>query len=401
VTKQQETSSRTISKLNSVEFELSDIEKNDLWIQHNKILRDLESPTNIYTRHTSDLIISLRDTSERLILSGAIPEASNRKDTASYVWRKLQENNIPYSQQGFYKLFNSEQKRDWQSSNINNVKVNHKHDFLDIGIVKDIGQVARCGASCIPRCSALLIDGKLFEQQELEEKELTLKREHVKSNFEEENEDFIVAYEGVINRLKAMVGVWRITDSTLTVPEKKKLSAELFYMKKAGEFLDMAYDRKNLISPYMQHLLSAAYAESTQKHAGGVYLMNRIDLAQRRHGEAVKNFKKAGEFAKMLSSKQTTKAMKGKIRMLNDRYEPQNKNEAMDDGFSGQQCITCKYFRVGYDNVTNLSWKDGDPIYEKYDTKLICFHCGVTQVRKHVKLPNQVPLVVMEYSKVT
>ena len=52
-------------------------------------------------------------------------------------------------------------------------------------------------------------------------------------------------------------------------------------MKKMGEFLDMCYDRKNLIAPFTQHLLAFAYGEATQKNAGGAYIMYRMDLAQR------------------------------------------------------------------------------------------------------------------------
>ena len=392
----EKSKSGTILKLSSAEFSKKELE--DLWDKHNQTLQELDSPTEKYTRFTSDLIRSLRDTSEQLILAGAIPDATTRKDTAAYVWKKLKERNIPYSYQAFYKLFDPEQIRDWQTDEGSQTKPSdHKHEFQSIGKISGMGEVSRCGAACDPKCQALLIDGRLFEQQELEEKEPELKPEKQKSNFEQENEDYIAAYENVISKLKAVVNVWRTTKSNLTKAEMNELRASLYSMKKAGEFVDMCYDRKNLIAPFTQHLLSFAYGEATQKNAGGAYIMYRMDLGQRKHGEAVKDFTKAAEFAKLLSGKQTAKAMKGKIRILNERYEPQNEKQAMDTGFSGQQCIDCHYWRVGYDQVRNIDWKEGDPIHEKSDTLLICFHCMRTQKRKHFVLPKQVPQVTIDY----
>ena len=406
--------SGTILKLTSGKFSKEDLE--ELWNKHNKTLQELEVPTEKYTRFTSDLIKSLRDTSEQLILAGAIPEAPTQKDIAKYVWKKLKERNIPYPQPAFYKLFNPDQKRDWESDEDSHTKPSdHKHEFQKEGHIEGMGEVSRCATPCEPKCFAMLIDGRLFEQQELEEKEPELKTQKPKNNFEIENEDFITAYEDAIARLKAVLLVWRTTNSNLTDKEKKELKSDLYAMKKAGEFLDMAYDRKNLIAPYTQHLLSLAYGEATQKHAGGAFLMYRIDLAKRKHGESVKFFKKAYEFAKLLSGKQTAKAMKGKIRILNPRYEPQNEKKSMDAGFSGQQCIDCKYRRVGYDQVLNINWKEGkpgwkegddpkdkpDPVHEKYDSMLVCFHCGEVQKRKHFTLPKQVPQVTIDYEEHT
>ena len=414
----KKTENGTITKVLTQDFTKRDLE--ELWNRHDATLKELEGPVESYSRNLSDLIRSLRDISENLILAGAIPEATTRNDTASYVKKKLKENNIPFNNGNFYTYFEPEQKRPWQlgEDTEGTKSSDHKHEFQKIGKISGMGEVSRCGADCIPACQALLIEGRLFEQQELEEieeKDPEPKTQKPKNNFEIENEDFIAAYEDAIARLKAVLLVWRTTDSNLTDKEKKELKSDLYAMKKAGEFLDMAYDRKNLIAPYTQHLLSLAYGEATQKHAGGAFLMYRIDLAKRKHGESVKFFKKAYEFAKLLSGKQTAKAMKGKIRILNPRYEPRTEKQAMDAGFSGQQCIDCKYRRVGYDQVLNINWKEGkpgwkegddpkdkpDPVHEKYDSMLVCFHCGEVQKREHFTLPKQVPLVTIDYEEHT
>lgn len=400
----------TITKV--ITDNLSEEELEELWKKHNKTLQELEKPTENYTRYTSDLIISLRDTVEKLILAGAIPEAPTKKDTATYVWKKLQERNIPYAKNNFYRYFNETQKRDWQGKNEDEgTKQTHKHDFQSIGQIKGMGEVARCGAPCIPACQAMMINGRLFEQQDLEEKEPELKKPKPKSNFEEQNEDFITSFKDVVSRLKAVNNVMKITDMNLNDEEKKELKGDLLSMRKAGEFLDMAFDRKNLIAPFTQHRLAMSYAKGTQNYASGIYLMYRIDLAQRNHGEAVKDFKDKAQFAKLLSSKQTTKAMRGRIRNLNPRYEPQNELQAKDAGFSGQQCINCKGFRVDDDKILNVNWKKGklgwkegddpkdkpDPIHEKFDTKLVCFHCGKVQKRIHFTLPKQEPKVTTDF----
>ena len=404
--------SGTILKVPSGDLTKEELEF--LWDQHNEALKTFEEPKEKYTKFLSDLIKRVRDTSLRLIQAGAI-EGLIEKDTAHYVKTKLKERGVPLNNH-FYEYFKPEQKRDWQSDDDEEVKPsNHKHEFQKEGHIEGMGEVSRCATPCEPKCFAMLIDGRLFEQQELQEKEPELKAEKPKNNFEIENEDFIAAYEDAIIRLKAVLLVWRTTDSNLTDKEKKKLKSDLYAMKKAGEFLDMCYDRKNLIAPYTQHLLSLAYGEATQKHAGGAFLMYRIDLAKRKHGESVKFFKKAYEFAKLLSGKQTAKAMKGKIRILNPRYEPRTEKQAMDAGFSGQQCIDCKYRRVGYDQVLNINWKEGkpgwkegddpkdkpDPVHEKYDSMLVCFHCGEVQKRKHFTLPKQVPLITIDYENST
>ena len=406
--------SGTILKLTSGKFSKEDLE--ELWNKHNKTLQELEVPTEKYTRFTSDLIKSLRDISEQLILAGAIPEAPTQKDIAKYVWKKLKERNIPYPQPAFYKLFNPDQKRDWESDEDSHTKPSdHKHEFQKIGKISGMGEVSRCGAACIPACQALLIEGRLFEQQELEEKEPELKKQKEKTKFEEKNDFIIAAFENAADKLKAVANVWKFTDAQLTDDETKLIRKDIFLMEKAGDTVDMAYDRKNVIHPSIMHLLAAAYTEATQNVASGIFIMSKIDLLARKHGQGVKTFTEVGEFAKLLTSKQTSKAMKGKVKELHERYEPQTEEEAMDQGFSGQQCTNCKNFRVGFDNVQSPNynegkkdWKQGDPIKDKpdpihmkYDTELVCYHCFAIQKRKVINLPKQTPGVVMDWQETT
>lgn len=385
--------SGTILKVPTRDFEkLNEEDLKFLWEQHNDALKTFEEPQERYTKFLSELINRVRDTSLRLIQAGAI-EGITEKDTAHYVRKELKARGVPLNNH-FYEYFKPEQKRVWQTDeDTEKLKNSHKHEFLLIKIDEDLGEIKRCGAPC----NALMIEGKVFQviQEEAVEPELIIRKP--KTSFEEENQELIEGYEDVIVTLKAVVGLWRITESQLTLKEKRILTSELKRLKLATEFVNMAYDRKNLIAPYVLHLLSLAYAEATQKHAGGLFLMKRIDLAKRKHGEAVKTFKKIGQFAKLLSGKQTTKAMKGKIKTLHERYEPQNEKAAQDTGFSGQQCTDCKYFRVGYDQILNPHWKEGDPVHEKYDTLLICFHCFATQKRVHYVLPKQHPDVVIDY----
>ena len=415
--------SGTILKVVSPHFTKEELE--ELRSRFNTILNDIEKPNGIYTRHTSDFIKSLRDIAENLILAGAIPEAPNQKDTARYVWKKLKERNIPYDKSTFYTYFSPEQKRDWQTNDDSQTKPSdHKHEFQKEGFIEGMGEVSRCATPCNPKCFAMLIDGRLFEQQELEEKEPELKKQKKKTNYEIENDFIIEPIQKVISRFQAILSVWRTTSSNLTKEERKELKESFFHMEKAGEFLDMCYDRKNMIHSLIQHLLVLAYGEGTQKVAGGIFIKYRIDLAKRNVDEGIdqltriqklKKYFKSDHFAKFLSEKQTVKAMRGLIRKLNPRYEPQNEKQAMDTFFSGQQCINCKYWRVGDDQVLNPNWKEGkpgwkegddpkdkpDPVHEKYDTMLVCFHCGETQKRKHFILPKQNPQVMIDYSTVT
>ena len=112
----EKSKSGTILKVGSPHFSKEELE--ELWSRLNTTLNEIEKPNGIYTRHTSDLIKSLRDITENLILAGAIPEAPTQKDTARYVWQKLEERNIPYDKSTFYTYFSPEQKRDWQTGDL-------------------------------------------------------------------------------------------------------------------------------------------------------------------------------------------------------------------------------------------------------------------------------------------
>ena len=170
-------------------------------------------------------------------------------------------------------------------------------------------------------------------------------------------------------------------------------------MKTTGELLRYAINEKQLIDPFTMHLLAMAYTETTQNNAGGLYIMKKMDLAKRRHAESLLQFKKIDEFAKLVSEKQTKKAMEGKIKEIHQRYEPKDKDQAMDQGFSGQQCENCKSFRVGYDRVPNPDYdKEKDPLYKKHDTRLMCYGCLMLVQKKTENLPKQSPLIEIEWT---
>ena len=386
----------TISKLTDGKFELSKDELEMLWEQHNKTLNELQVPSERFTRYTSDLIKKLRDVSEQLILSGAIPNLT-RKDTAAYVWKQLKSNNIAYPQSHFYKYFDSEQKRDWQTTEEKPTPTIHEHSFLLIENHPTMGEIKRCDAPCDPPCRAMMIDGRLFEEQMQEESEPELKPSKEKTTYEEKHQLIIDELESSALRLKAMANVWKNQDSNLTESEMRTIHEELFYVRKAGEFLDMAYDKKNLIHPFIQHLMALAYAETTQNHAGGKFLMYRIDLATRRHAEAVKFFKDEGQFAKLLTEKQSSKAMAAKIRKLHPRYQPPTELKSQNAGFSGQKCSNCGKRRVGDDREQDPDWKKGDPANTKYRTVLRCFDCWQTQRQKFYKLPKENPKIQVQW----
>jgi len=130
----QKLQSGTISKVISDNFQ--ELTKNDLeglWQIHNDTIKELEGPqTERYTGYTSDLIVRLRDVSEKLILAKAISGFESRKDTASYVWQQMKSRNIPYAKANFYKYFSEEQKRDYQvSAFLEKIpEKSHRHDFL-------------------------------------------------------------------------------------------------------------------------------------------------------------------------------------------------------------------------------------------------------------------------------
>lgn len=392
--------SGTISKVTSGNFQtkLSKKDLEELRSAIYKLADEIKEPSERYTRHTSELIKSMRDKAETLILNGGEPGLT-QKDTASYVWKILKERNIAYPKPHFYKYFSAEQKRDWQSQDfLEKENPDHKHIFEHIGHLQGIGNVEKCGGYGANTCPMLRINGRLHQALPDEPPEPELKPTKQNPQLDEKFLPLIQAFQESGDNLHDFAGVLKQNAQYLTDDNLAKLKCEIFLMKQAGEFCKMAMDKKHLIHPFTQHLLATAYAEETQKYAGGLFIMYRLDLATRKHGDGVKGFKTKAEFSKLLSTKQTGKAMAGKVRELNERYEPHNEWEAMDMGFSGQQCSDCGRWRVGYDTIPNPNWKEGDPAHEKSNVHLVCFACGETYTdkRKHFPLPKTKPVVCVD-----
>jgi len=392
-TTKQKLQTGTISKVITDNFTAKELE--ELWEQHNQALEELDGPeTQNYTRHTSDLIKKLRDVSEKLILAGAIPDVTDRADTASYVWKKLKDNNIPYAKSNFYRYFSPEQKRDWQTEEYLKGEKGgtQKHDHSWQTITQTpMGTLRKCSGTFDSTCSAIMVDGKIYEHTPEEKPEPKPPKPAVP--FNEKITPVLQSLEKVADNLIIFARALKNHSLLLNDSEIKKLKGDIFLMKKSGEFLTKtALNKKQIIDPFTMHLLAFAYGEGTQNVAAGIFLLNRLDLAQRRHADGIKKFEKISEFAQLISEKQTKKAMEGKITEINERYEPITEKEAYDQGFSGQKCENCHSMRVGYDRVPNNNYdKTKDPLWMKNETKLICFHCYHLPEKKIFNLPKQQP----------
>lgn len=383
----------TISKAPSRSFSKKDLEQ--VWQKHNLILKELEQPALRYTRHVSDLIKDLRDVSEQLITAGAIPNLT-KKDTASYVWKQLSDRNIPYHKGHFYDYFLEEQKHSWQTSESLSKKqnTNHEHIFDLVGNFDGLGEVKRCGGSGDFICGVMMIDGKIFEAipQDLPEPEL--KPTKPKANFEEINEPRITAYREAGKALLSAAEFYEHNCPMNELSKKNQLieKDELHLVRAATKFLNNAFDNKTKVPEDTQHLLVEAYAEATQSHAGGVYIMKHKDYGAKRYGLSVKILKKLDQLSRLLSGKQTGKIMSGKTPNLHPRYEPKNEKQAKDRQYYGIKCAECGCWRVDYDRVANPNYnEETDPVHEKHLTKLICFRCGKVQEEKTFPLPLAIP----------
>jgi hypothetical protein len=390
----------TISKVLNENFSKEDLEI--LWKKHDELLQNFDNdPTSEkYTRTVSELIKNLRDVDETLIEAGAIP-GHEKKDVASYVWKELKDRNINYSKGSFYRYFSSEQKRDWQTEEFFNKKINtkHEHDWLVIGET-DLGLMKKCRGSSDSLCGAIMIDGKIYEYIPEEPQEPDdPKNKKKQPPINEKCWPIIESFQNAANNLYDFAGLLKKNTHLLTEEEIKKTREAIFQMNKAGEFLTKsAMNKKQLIDPYTMHLLEIAYGNATQNVAGGLFIMYRLDLAERRHSEGIKTFKDMGEFAKLISEKQTKKAMEGKIKEINPRYEPVSEKDAQDRGFTGQRCEKCSCLRVGFERIKNSDYdEEKDPVYMKYKTSLFCFGCYHIPEKKIFKLPKQMSSISTEW----
>lgn len=155
--------SGTISKVSSANFKISEKELEELRNDIYKIADELKTPSERYTRHTSELIKLMRDKAEVLIENGG-ELGLTRKDVASYVWQILKKKNIAYSKPAFYQYFSPEQKREWQSQDyLEKENPDHKHIFEHMGHVDGIGDVEKCGGYGAHTCPMLRINGRLHQ----------------------------------------------------------------------------------------------------------------------------------------------------------------------------------------------------------------------------------------------
>ena len=382
-----------------VSYHFTKEELEGLWKSHNATLKELEQPAGTYSRNLSDLIRLFRDISENLILSGAIADITEQCDVASYVKKKLKERNIPLDNSNFYKYFSPEQKREWQTEEPKKYNSSHIHDWLDIGNTPQ-GLMKKCHGSSDSLCGAIMIDGKVYQYmpEDVADPEIPKKK-----NIPQINEKILPAVEAFQkggDNLHYFAGKLKSHSHLLTDEQIKGFELSIFLMNKAGDFLmKTALDKKEIIDPNTLHLLALAYGEATQKVAAGIFVMNKLDLIGRRNSQGVRLFKQMGEFSKLISEKQTKKAMEGKIKSIHERYQPTSEKDAMDCGFSGQQCENCEHMRIGYRTHENKNYnKNVDPVHMKSTLILQCYDCNHIPKRKIYKLPKEAPLVSVEWN---
>ena len=392
----QKLQSGTIFKDVSYVFSPADLEF--LWESHNDVLKKFEQPKEKYTRHLSDLIRQLRDISSKLIQAGAIPNFE-LADTAIYVRKQLKERGVPLDT-NFNKYFLPELKREWQTDEPKKYNSKHTHDWLDICDTQ-LGIMKKCRGSSDSLCGAIMIDGKVYEYtpEDIPDPDTPTKKKKIplinpKIMFAVES------FQRAGNNMYDFAGRLKSHSHLLTDDEIKVMDESVFLMNKAGDFLKKtALNKKQIIDPYTMHLLERAYCQETQNVAGGLFIKYRLDLAERKHSKGVKFFKQIGEFAKLISEKQTKKSMEAKIKEINERYQPTSEDDAMDCGFSGQQCENCENRRIGYRSFPNTNYvKDRDPIHMKSTLILQCYDCDHIPKRKIYKLPKETPLVQVQWT---
>jgi len=259
----------------------------------------------------------------------------------------------------------------------------------------------RCRGSSDSLCGAIMIDGKIYEYLPEDSPDPEIRPKKKIPLFNEKCIPIIEAFQQAGNNLYDFAGILKKNFHHLTDEQIKETKQDLFLMKKAGEFLmKTALNKKQIIDPYTMHLLELAYGEATQNVAGGLFIMYRIDLAERKNHKGYETFKQMGDFAVLLSEKQTKKAMEAKIKEIHERYQPTNEKDAMDCGFSGQTCEQCGWMRVGYQRILNKNYDENkDPIHMKFNDILTCFDCGHIPERKFYKLPKENPIVTIDYHK--
>ena len=387
----------TISKVPCGDFTKTDIEF--LWDEYNTTMSEFDQPKERYTRHLSELIKKLRDVTSKLIEAEAIP-GYEIQDTAGYVRKQLKGRGVPISNH-YYQYFEPDQKRDWQSDETKKTNSKHEHDWVTSG-KSSLGIMKKCMGGADFVCEAIMIDGKLYEHtpNEQQDQELNPKKK------------IIIPPTGIMvvvkemqaaaDRLYDFAGVIKKNSQLYTEAQIEATKQDIFLINRAGEFLiKTAKNKKQLIDPLTMHLLVVAYAIETQNVAGGRYIMARLDLAERRHSEGVQFFTEVGQFAKLISEKQTKKAMEGKIKEVHQRYMPLDAEDAQDRGFSGQQCDNCLGYSVGYEMVDNPNYdKDNDPVHMKNDMSLMCYSCSYLPKPKKYKLPKQAPTISVTWDTI-
>jgi hypothetical protein len=138
--------------------------------------------------------------------------------------------------------------------------------------------------------------------------------------------------------------------SKLSTEDKKQLEEVVFLTKKIEEMAREHFDNRQVVPTWSQVILARVAADELTAHIAKVYLAKLKDVVD-------------------MSSKQTTKILRGITRTVNPIYEPTTEEEAWQAGYYGKPC-KCGSWRVKWE----FGW-------------LHCFHCEKDWKAKSEKPP--------------
>lgn len=143
--------------------------------------------------------------------------------------------------------------------------------------------------------------------------------------------------------------------SVLDNEEKKTFAETLHRVNTIIRIANKIFDDRQSVPVEFQHLLAAAFIESTDNFAAGIYISKVKDFGANRSKESREKIKKLAEAGQKvekrpdtLTPKQAIKIELGLVRKVAELFDPKSRNEALFLGYYGVQCPNpeCRSWRV-------------------------------------------------------
>ena len=143
--------------------------------------------------------------------------------------------------------------------------------------------------------------------------------------------------------------------SVLDNEERKNFAETLHRVNTIIRIANKIFDDRQSVPVEFQHLLAAAFVESTDNFAAGIYISKVKDFGANRSKESRDKIKKLAEAGQKiekrpdtLTPKQAIKIELGLVRKVAELFDPKSRNEALFLGYYGVQCPNpeCRSWRV-------------------------------------------------------